>query len=283
MPEIDRLLADWRHSVGRHFQGREDVLDELESHLHDAVELRITQGMPLEQAFAAATDQLGRPGEIGVEFSKVPPPVSAWLPVRIVQGCSVLLAILLVAHLVPRFGAGGTTSLVAVHMGLILLGYLSTLVVGAVGTSFLLARLFHDLKVGQKEYIKRAARFWSTLGVLLIGSGIALGVACPVEKTGGYYGIPPHQIGGIVILLWGLVMAGGYWRLRRSPQLQRMMLLGLGGNVAVILGWLGAVSGGPHSLGVLSSVPAVLLLVVCHLGIGCLAFVPTGCLRSRLP
>ncbi|HWL07430.1 MAG TPA: permease prefix domain 1-containing protein [Planctomicrobium sp.] len=281
MPEIDHLLEDWRRSVEPHFQGREDVLDELESHLYDTIESQVSQGKPLNEAIEFAMARLGQPSEIGAEFSKVPPCVSAWMPLRIIQICCMVLGLFVIAPLTPKLWAGGVASLLAVHMGLVTLGYLSMLVGGVVGTSFLLARLFRDLSPGQKEYIKRVALFWSALSVVLVGVGIAFGAACPYEKSGPFFGFAAHEVGGIGILLWSLVTACGYWRFRRSPQLPQMMLFGLVGNIVVILGWLGAVASGPHAVGVLSSFPVILLLIGSHLGIGCLAFAPTGCLRSR--
>lgn len=118
--------------------GRGEVLDELEDHLRDEVE------------------QLTRSG-------------------RFVLVGGTVLAAAMVMPLWPRLAAGGLTSLLATHMGLVMLGYVATLLVGFLAACYFVVRLFAGLSEGQARTLKRAALGLSGLAVTLTGVGIAFG------------------------------------------------------------------------------------------------------------
>ena len=107
------------------------------------------------------------------------------------------------------------------------------------GAIFLVTRLFRDLSPGQKESLKHAVLIWSAAAVILTGSGVTLGGFCPFEKNGWFFGLATHEVGGIVILAWCLLMLGGLWRYRRARDTHKVMPLAVVGNIVVILGWLG--------------------------------------------
>jgi hypothetical protein len=53
---------------------RQRVLDEIQGHLHDAVEAHIVGGAQPAEAMARAVGELGSPAEVAMQFSPAPPP-----------------------------------------------------------------------------------------------------------------------------------------------------------------------------------------------------------------
>lgn len=279
MPDLDTHLAEWRRRIKHHHAGREDILDELESHLRDEIASLIQQGEPSERAFHLAVARLGGMADIAAEFAKVPPMALPWLPIRAVAMLGLVVVTGMLLPLVPKLRAGGWDALLALHRGLVTLGYVATLLVGILAMVFLLTRLFQDLNAGQKESLKRTALLWSGASVISTGTGILLGGLCPYEKEGWLLGLAPHEVGGIAILAWNLVMFVGYWRHRRTRRAHMAMLLGIGGNIVVILGWFAAANGGVHSVEWLSSNFVTMLLIIGQVAAGCTVLAPAGCLR----
>lgn len=130
--------------MAQHLMARSEVLDELEDHLQDAVEQLTRAGHSPEEAVDMAMARLGQPGELAAEFAKVPSS-APWLPVRVAFALGALLPAAMVMPLWPKLTAGGLTSLLAAHMGLVMLGYLVTLLVGFLSACYFIARLFRGL------------------------------------------------------------------------------------------------------------------------------------------
>jgi hypothetical protein len=280
MRDVEGRIAEWRNAMATQILGRDDVLDELEGHLRDELDALTEAGHPPDDAMQMAMTQLGRPAQIGAEFAKVPPTLAPWLPVRLAWAGGALIGTSMIAPLWPKLAAGGTTSLLATHMGLVMLGYVATLLVGFLAACYFLARLFHGLSVGQVRTLKRAAQRLSGLAVTLTGVGIAFGsLFCPQEKTGWAFGLDTREVGGIAIMAWSLAMVVAFWMGRHSTKLSWLMLLGLAGNVMVLLGWLGASAVERRLHGAPADFTLVAALVAAQVAIGCCALAPAGCLR----
>lgn len=72
MFDLERAIIGWRrHMIERGITSPE-VLDELESHLREALEPGA--------AFRLAVETVGEPGALKAEFNKVPPPSLGWKP-----------------------------------------------------------------------------------------------------------------------------------------------------------------------------------------------------------
>lgn len=263
---------------------RGDVLDELEDHLRNEIEEMTRSGCPAEAALDAAMTRLGAPAALAEEFSKVPPPYAPWLPVRLALVGGAALAAMMVAPLWPRLVAGGVATLLATHMGLVMLGYLSTLMVGSLAACYFLARPFRNLSEGQARTLKRASLILTGAAVALTGVGILFGsLFCPNEKTGWALGLDSREVGGLVILAFNVAMFSTFWRSRQSERLKGLMLLGLAGNATVVLGWLGASAFERQLQGEASDYTLVIALLLAQLGAAALAFAPAGRLRIRQP
>jgi hypothetical protein len=68
---LNRAIADWRHQLGQSPAYRADDLEEMESHLRDAVEQLRTAGLTDEEAFLVATRRVGPPQVLEAEFAKI--------------------------------------------------------------------------------------------------------------------------------------------------------------------------------------------------------------------
>ena len=122
----------------------------------------------------------------------------------------------------PKLAAGGLSSLLATHMGLVMLGYAATLLVGFLAACYFVARLFRGLERGPSPDAQRAAFGLSGAAVALTGVGIAFGsLFCPNEKTGWAFGLDTREVGGLGILAWNVAMLAGCWLGRHSGRLGR--------------------------------------------------------------
>jgi hypothetical protein len=265
--------------MAQHLVARGEVLDELEGHLRDEVEELERAGHPPEEAVEEAMARLGRPDVLADEFAKVSAP---WLPVRLAWAGGALLAAAMLMPLWPRIAAGGVSALMAAHMGTVMLGYLATVLVGFLASCYSLSRPFRDLGDGQARTLRRAALIFSAAAAVLTGAGIAVGsLFCPDEKTGWFYGLDTREVGGLAILAWDVAMVLAFWLGRRPDRLGATMLMGLAGNVAVILGWLGASAVERQLHGAPADYTTVVVLVLAQLALVCVALAPAGCLRAE--
>jgi hypothetical protein len=266
--------------MARHLMVRGEVLDELEDHLRGEVEQLTSTGCSPEEAVEVAMARLGHPGALAAEFAKVPSS-APWLPVRVAFVGGAVLAASMVMPLWPKLVAGGVTSLLATHMGLVMLGYVSTMLVGFLATCYVIARLFRGLSDGQALTLNRAALGLTGLAVALTGVGIAFGsIFCPNEKTGWAFGLDTCEVGGLGILAWNVITLAGCRLGRRPESLGKMMGLGLAGNIVVVLGWLGASAFERQLHGNPADFTPVVALVLVQLALAGLALAPAGCLRS---
>lgn len=73
-PEQEFLLhsaiAQWCQRIVAKSGADQATLDELQDHLYCEVERQLTNGLPIEEAFALATQQLGDPALLNAEFAK---------------------------------------------------------------------------------------------------------------------------------------------------------------------------------------------------------------------
>lgn len=280
MPEVDQRIAGWRAAAAPLFRGREEVLDELESHLREEVDRQLADGATAEDAVSAATCKLGDPRALATEFARVPAAPAPWLPVRLTWATAAGLAVAMAWPLAPRLAEGGERSLLAAHMGAVMLGYVGTLLVGLLSACYLVARLFREPRAGQRTTLRRATLALSAGAAALTGAGILLGAWCPFEKSGWCFGLDTREVGGLTILAWNLVTVVCFWRGRHSDEVLAAVLLGVAGNAVVVLGWLGAacIEGSPQGA---FGTAAVVALTLGQLAFSCTALAPAGWARLR--
>jgi hypothetical protein len=68
--KLDQAVADWRKRIAAQGINRREVLDELESHLREAVDRRIRAGEEKAEAFEFAASEIGDAEVLKKEFAK---------------------------------------------------------------------------------------------------------------------------------------------------------------------------------------------------------------------
>ena len=71
MFDLEQAIAEWRLQMLSAGVKSVELLDELESHLHDAVEHQRRLGLDMQEAFETASRQIGQTGILKREFDKV--------------------------------------------------------------------------------------------------------------------------------------------------------------------------------------------------------------------
>jgi hypothetical protein len=70
MFDIETAIADWRRQMLAAGVKNPNVLEELESHLREDMELQMRTGLSAEQAFGIAVQRIGQPAALRDEFAK---------------------------------------------------------------------------------------------------------------------------------------------------------------------------------------------------------------------
>ena len=68
---LEQAISDWRREMAAGGIGSSEILDELESHLREDIELSGRSGSELEKAFQQAAQKLGRAAVLKLEFERV--------------------------------------------------------------------------------------------------------------------------------------------------------------------------------------------------------------------
>lgn len=71
MFNLDEAIFEWRRKMSEDGIKAVPLLDELESHVREDVEHQVRSGLAAEQAFHSAVSQVGQPGMLREEFSKI--------------------------------------------------------------------------------------------------------------------------------------------------------------------------------------------------------------------
>ncbi|WP_422928002.1 hypothetical protein [Singulisphaera sp. PoT] len=117
----------------------------------------------------------------------------------------------------------------------------------------------------------------------MLGAGVVFGfLFCPHEKTGwALFGLDTREVGGIAILAWNVAMLVGCWRGQESSRIVTIMLLGVAGNVAIVLGWLGASAVERQLHGMPGNYAPMSVGLISQVALAAAALAPPGCLRTR--
>ena len=95
MPDLERRVAAWRAAMRAALPGRDPVVDELEDHLRERTLDLTRRGLPLPEAFAQASAEIGQPGVIAPQFRSLRPDnYGALTAVRIVASILIIPCLL---------------------------------------------------------------------------------------------------------------------------------------------------------------------------------------------
>lgn len=73
MPDLESMIGEWRRGMACCGIKSQDALDELESHLRDAMEQHMRSGVEPDAALIMAVESMGPPNLLQSEFQKIQP------------------------------------------------------------------------------------------------------------------------------------------------------------------------------------------------------------------
>jgi hypothetical protein len=138
--------------------------------------------------------------------------------------------------MLARYQQGNVSGLLVAHVAAVLAGYLATFAFGALAIWATLQRLWGGWTARRATSLRSWGWGFSLIGLLGCIVGVGLGMLWTRENRGAFWTNDLRDYGGLALILWnGLAL----WLLpRRHKPLWADLVLGLGGNVTVALGWL---------------------------------------------
>jgi hypothetical protein len=281
MFDLEQELARWRRSLAARLPHNREALDELESHLRDAVQQQMAAGAEPAAAWTAALTRLGSRDAIAAEYGKLPSrTVWRWLPARVVLGIYAAFVACLGWFVAVRLAGGKNDALLAIHVFAITAGYTTLFAVGAVVAWSILARAFRGWSSIETGLLRSTMRSATIAGLAFTVAGTLLGSIWAHDHLGRFWGWDSKEVAALVLLA---CMGGILALLARGRDERVDLLLGLAGIAMVVACWIGPAfvpRDGLYDYGRHSSLAACLsglmVLVVALFG---LVFVRPGQLR----
>lgn len=279
MHNLEKSIAEWRKTMMAAPAVSHETLDELENHLRENVEQLVRSGMTEPEAFEHAVAQLGGARMIGSEFRKLDQ--STWLPVKLVIGFGLMSALAMMIFVIAQLDVGRMNFLLASHVFLVVLGYTTTFLVGALGVCFVAQRCLSDFSPFRMRSLTRVTFLLGCVAASLTAVGIILGMFWAKTEWGRYWAWDKKEIGAFVVIAWQLCFLFAH-RLSHVT-IRGVLVMSLLGNIVVGLGWFGAnlLHDGLHSYGMRNYALLLLAAVISNFAFFLIGLAPAGWLRSR--
>ena len=235
MFNLEQAIANWRQHLAEGAACSPEVLDELESHLHEEIRKLVSQGASEADAFKTAVSRLGEPKSLSGEFRKLsngwPAALNGW----VLLGAGVLLALtaLLVARALGKLGP-----LLVAHILTLTVGDLAALFAGALGSYYVFGLRFNLLSSAEQSALSSTAAISNQVAACLVLAGLILGMLWSARNRGYYLSADAREIGTVCAALW-LIGFCLLWRFGRIG-VHTTMLLCVAGNFVICLAWFGA-------------------------------------------
>ncbi len=285
-PSVEARLASWRASMRPHVEDGPERLDELEEHLRAAIAERLDLGAAPSDAADEAIRQLGDPAAIVAEFRKLPP--SRWLPARLawLVWLAMVGVLLIVAGLRLREDPHLANAALTGHIVALTAGYAAVAVVGILGGILAVARLSRGFQPRHARAYRREHRRLLGVALVLVAAGYVLGLAWAQNAWNRGFvavAIDPKAMSTICVLAWLLI--DRYVEPRFQGRAEFSALFALVGSLNLSIAWLGVplivqVQQSGYGLGPALGV-LLAILVVLHLALGALCFVPARADRPQ--
>jgi hypothetical protein len=273
MFDLQKALESWRNSLPLELLQHPQRADELEQHLHDAFDQRISAGDPPQVAWTTALDSLGPPASISSEFTKLDQ--RPWLPNWLAGFGMALIAAGMILFIGLRFRG---RPLLAAHVLIITIAYCSVFAVGFLAAVATVVRALKGWDDCRHSFRVAAARL-SALAFFASIPGILLGALWAHDHLGGWWAWDSREIGGLCVLAWSAILLKCFSTRTIPPQL--LMLLGIIGNIVVAISWFGPSTASTHGYGFRPSLIGALLsaFVILQMVLVYLALLPDAALR----
>ena len=231
MHDFEDRIGAWRKQALTALGGDVDAVAELESHLRQSLEERAD--MPADEAWAAAVSRLGDLEKLKHEFAKAQPAGTAdavlmWL---VVAACLLVMLGSFFSVLARREQGKDGDVLLMVHVGCVLVGYISSIAAGILGSYFGLRLTLGDsINRTLTRSMPNIAANLCGLALVMTTLAVVLGMVWAHRHSGRAWSGDGKEIGGLsVILLHAALMAG-----LASGKLSRRALLALNGLAAPV-------------------------------------------------
>lgn len=279
MHDLEKSVAKWRATMMAAPGVSPETLDELENHLREYVEQLVRSGMTEPEAFEHAVGQLGGAGLIASEFRKLDQ--STWLPVKLVIGFGLTLAVAMMIFAIAQLGAGRMNFLLAGHVVAVTLGFATTFLIGALGICFVAQRCLSDFSPFRMRSLTRVTFSLGCVAAGLTAVGIILAMVWAKAEWGRYWAWDEKEIGAFAVMAWQVC----FLLVHRLSQvtIRGVLVMSLLGNIVVGLGWFGPnlLHDGLHSYGMRNHALPLLAAVISSFAFFLFGLAPAGWLRLR--
>lgn len=257
MCELENLIAEWRNGMAGHLS--EETIDELESHVREAMADLVQSGLTEEQAFEHAVKELGSVGGLAREFEKTDP--GTWLPIKFALSAELLAVAAGVIVLLLNLHSPGIRFLLWSHVVLVTLGYSTTFLIGALGICYVGQRSLSGFPRLQMRALSRTTFALGCLATTMTIAAVALGSFWANASWGRYWGWDIKEVGGVSVILWQLTFLAAHWFVRRNEK--TLVLMSIFGNAVVGMAWFGSIllsARQPHGTAVWTTLAIALTL-----------------------
>jgi ABC-type transport system involved in cytochrome c biogenesis permease subunit len=233
--------------------------------------------MTESEAFLCSVAQLGGADVIASEFHKLNQ--GTWLPVKLVAGLGLMLALALMTFAIVQLNAGKINLLLAGHVFLVSMGYAATFLIGALGVCFVAQRCFSNFSPSRMRSVTGVTFALGWIAVSMTLLGVILGMVWAKIEWGRYWRWDIREIGGLAIILWQVFFLSAHRFTRAS--VRGLLTMSLLGNIVVSLGWFGGnmlSSPAPFSTAYQS---LLLIGVACNLAFFVAGLAPAAWIRFR--
>ena len=270
---LENLIGEWRRGMSGRLS--EETIDELESHLREAVAELAGSGLTAEQAFERAAKELGTTSGLAREFAKTNH--GTWLPIKLASGVGLLGVAAGAITLLLNLDSPGLRFLLWSHVVLVTLGYSTTFLIGALGICYVGQRAFSGFPRQQLRGLARATFAFGWVAAIATIGAVVLGAFWAEAAWGRYWGWDLKEVGGLAVILWQVTFVAAHWFMRRNEQV--LVLMSLLGNVVVGMAWFGSnFLTETQAYGTMAWVTLVIALAV-HCALFVAGFAPAGWLR----
>ena len=279
MPNLEKSIGEWRKTMMAAPGASHETLDELENHLRENVEQLVRSGMAETEAFEKAAAQLGGARMIASEFRKLDQPT--WLPVKLVMGFGLMLAVAMMIFVVARIDAGRMNLLLAGHVFAVTLGYGTTFMVGALGICFVTQRCLSGFSPFRLRSLTRVTFLFGCVAAGLTAVAVILGMLWAKAEWGRYWAWDEKEIGAFAVMVWQVCFLLVH-RLSHVT-IRGVLVMSLLGNNVVALGWFGTnlARSGLHGYSAGSYALLLLATLVFNFAFFLIGLAPAGWLRLR--
>jgi hypothetical protein len=258
MRDVEEQIAEWRQRMAAGGVKTPAVLDELESHLREEFQARISAGNSEEVAFQTAAARIGSPSSMRTEFNKISGTVS--LPVLITGALWIGAVIMTLVAFSSRIASGKVGPLLFTHILAIVSGYVAALSTGALAICYVYSRWAGRLTPAQQQALNRAAVRFAYISAVLSVAGFLLGMLWAHKYRGAAWLNDPREFGGVFVCVWFVALS----LVKLSDHAR--MILSIIGNLIVAEAWFGALylvrNPAMHWYGVVNYLPLQLFVGV---------------------